>query len=66
MTPKLVVLQLLKKLPVLEKNVFSKKKFFPLTDKTYKTVCGIFFERKWFARYLIFADILVLKNCSTA
>ena len=44
MTPKLVVLQSRKKLQVIEKKLFEKKKSFQFicTDKTYKTVCGIF------------------------
>ena len=44
--PKLVVLQSSKKLQVLEKKLFSKKKSFQLicTDKTYKMVSGNFFK----------------------
>ena len=45
MTPKLVVSQLWKKLEVLEKVFFSKK--IPRlirVDKTFKTVCGNFFD----------------------
>ena len=51
------------------KTFFFKKKSIQLictcTDRTYTTVCGIFFKKKWVSRYLTFADYLIPKNCSS-
>ena len=44
MTPKLVVLQVVKKLQVLEKKIFSKKilGYLISAEMIFKTVCGTF------------------------
>ena len=58
-TQKLVVLQWSKKFQVLEKKIL--KRFFQLisTDKTYKMVCGNFFEINGSQDTLTFGDFLV-------
>ena len=64
MRPKSVVLQSRKKLQVLEKTFFQKKKFFQLicADLIFKTVCRNFFKNKWVSRCLRLGDFKVPKN----
>ena len=57
----------LKKLQVLEKKFFFRKKSVHLicADSIFKTLCGNFFLHKWVSRYLTFDDFTVPKNFSS-
>ena len=65
MKPKSMVLQSQKKLQVLEKKVFRKKKSSGLFVQIWSSKqYAKFFWNKWVSRYLSLGDFKVPKNCS--